>query len=348
MSETTLTVGEALDLAAKAVATGVPERCWVIGEIESCRRSQAGHLYLSLRDEVADARLSVAILGRDAHSVLATLRRAQVELAEGMRVRLRGAIVVYPARGHLELRADAIDPDVSVGQAALALRRLRAALAAEGFLDRQKALAPPSPPVRVTVIGPAGQGVDDLVGLLRRSPWAIQVVHHHVPAEGPDAPQLIAHTIGSCVHADLIVLARGGGTGLAAAWDTEAVCRAVCASPVPVLVALGHASDHPLVEDCAWRHVPTPTAAAQQIVAAWEEADRRLVVAARKAAAACRAWLSDASSRLEAASRAIETAGAQADYASRAHRSAVAARRLALAAALVAAVLLVLLVLLMR
>lgn len=341
----TFSVGGALGLANKLFEQATPRDIWVLGEVQGLRRSQAGHLYLSLRDEHTDARLPVAALGRDAIAILATLRRAGVELADGLRLRLAGRLGVYAPRGTLELRASAVDPDVTVGQSALAVRALRAVLLRERLLGRQALLPVPFVPRHVVVVGPTGQGTDDLIGILRNSPWAVEVVLRQAPSEGSDAPRLITDAVLTCESADLLVLARGGGPGVTTAYNAEAVCRAVCVASVPVVSAIGHASDCPLVDECAWRAVPTPTAAAELICGLFVEADEELVRSGRAVAARARAQIAATAARIEASGQACSTAEAQADYASRAHRSAVTMRTVAVIAVVVAIALLLAVVL---
>ncbi|MDQ6613622.1 MAG: exodeoxyribonuclease VII large subunit, partial [Actinomycetota bacterium] len=116
--DATLGVAEALALAAGGVRSAAPGLVWVHGEVEGLTRSRAGHWYWTLAG--GGARMAVCALGRDACAIDRTLASAQVSLADGLTLRVRGSLEVYPQRGQVQLRAAAVDPAVSVGGAVLA------------------------------------------------------------------------------------------------------------------------------------------------------------------------------------------------------------------------------------
>jgi exonuclease VII large subunit len=149
----TLGVHEALALAAGGVRSAAPGLVWVQGEVEGLTRSRAGHWYWTLTGD--GARLAVCALGPDATTIGQTLAAAQVSLANGLTLRVRGSLEVYPQRGQVQLRAAAVDPAVSVGGAVLARRDVRARLDAAGLLGHQALQRPPRCPLRVGVVAPA-------------------------------------------------------------------------------------------------------------------------------------------------------------------------------------------------
>jgi len=300
-----MTVGEALAIAATAVREAAPRLVWVRGEIVGLTRSRAGHLYWTLTD--AGARLAVCAIGRDAQRIVVSLNRAQVSLAEGMTVRVGGALDVYRPRGQLQLRASAVDPSVTVGEALLARRHVRARIGDK--VDRQKTLRPGPCPLRVAVVAPAGRGSEDFCAILAASPWAWQLQVLEVPSEGTAAPAAIAAAIGRVGGCDLVVVARGGGDAVTAAYDTYEVAAAVCACPAPVVVAVGHHADASVADACAWASRATPTAAGELCVGLLERADAALTAAGSAVADAARARLARADAEVDQLEAAV-TAGA--------------------------------------
>lgn len=333
----TLGVPEALAVASGAIRSVAPGLLWVQGEVEGLTRSRAGHWYSSLSGD--GARLPVCALGRDAAAIARTLSAAQVTLADGVTVRVRGSLGVYSPRGQLQLRASAIDPAVSVGVAALARREVRARLAATDLAGRQATLSPVLCPLRVSVVAPPGRGLEDLVAVLAASPWAWTVTVAALPSEGETAPAAIA------AAADLIVVTRGGGAGVTTAYDTFEVASAVCALAVPVVVAIGHSADASVSDEMAWRSVATPTAANELCVELLEHAERTLLEATRDVVACGRACLDHDEAELAAVEAAV--AARAATVTGKAAALAVARSKRTALLALVAAVILAIAVILL-
>jgi len=268
-------------------------------------------------------------------------------------VRVRGRLALYPRRGQVQFLATEIDPHVEAGQSERAVEALRSSLVAQGQLERQHSLAIADLPLRVLVAGPAGQGTDDVCSVLSRSPYAFAVTPALASIETDRGPQLLAEAIGRGAGHDVIVVARGGGAMIHGPFDSEWVCRAICASPVPVVVAVGHTSDQTLADECAWRSVATPTAAGELLVGILEAAEGRLAAALESVERAAEGVLVPAESRLAALVAGIEAAASQAEAAHEARGEAVvvgeraqAWRAVALAGAGVLAALLVLVVVL--
>jgi exodeoxyribonuclease VII large subunit len=342
----TLDVAAALALATEGVRRFAPGPLWVQGEVMGLVASRAGHWYWSLAGD--GVRLSACALRREATALAATLARAQVKLADGLTVRVRGTLDVYPARGQVQLRVFGIDPAVSIGAAVLARRDVRNRLSAEGLLGRQRLLEPAPCPLRVGVVAPAGQGLADLVRVLEATPWAWQVRVVTVASEGPSAPGEIARAITGLGRADLVVVTRGGGAGVTVAYDTYEVAAAVCACPAPVIVAVGHSSDASVADDCARWAVATPTAAGELCAQLVEGADTTIVDLGREIVGQSRRRLQDADREVAAVESSIADSRARLDAAlvreerSAAARSARRARLAVLAAVILAVVALVL------
>ncbi|MDQ6944807.1 MAG: hypothetical protein M3256_00750, partial [Actinomycetota bacterium] len=218
-----------------------------------------------------------------------------------------------------------------------ARRDARARLAAAGLLGRQAVLRPPRCPLRVGVVAPPGKGLEDFLEVLGRSPWAWTVRVVTVTTEGPDAPPSIAAAIARLRRADLVVVTRGGGSAAVAAYDSFEVCRAVCASPAPVIVAVGHSSDASLADECAFASAATPTAAGEVCVALLERADAAVGDVVGDIVARGRACLERALRELTDAEKAVSSrAGQASERAARAARAAAERSRRTTRLALVA------------
>jgi len=283
-------VREALGVVGDAVAEHTPSQVWITGEVVSVTRSRSRNLYLTLAE--GSARLSCAALGRDAQRVTGVLRAAGVELTEGVSLRALGRLEVYPARGTVELRVIDVDPRMALGGHEMARRAAREALARDGLLDAQGALRLAGPPLNVGIVAPDGAGLGDLETLLGASGWAYRLQVVRCPAEGAAAPERIAASMRlAALDADVVILARGGGSAVRLPYDTEVVARAVATCPVPVITALGHAGDRSLADEVAWRSVATPSSAAGLVSSLIAEADREIVELGREIAAASRRHL---------------------------------------------------------
>ena len=286
-------VTEVLGLLAAVVAAHTPSQVWVAGEVVSVTRSRAGHLYLTLAE--GSARLSCVALGRDAKALFEVLASAGVELAEGVSLRVLGALEIYPERSSVELRVVEVDPRLSLGEHELARREARDALARDGLLDAQGCLRLAGPPLKVGVVAPDGAGLGDLKALLGASGWACRLQVARSPAEGAAAPERVAASMRlAALDADVVILARGGGSAVRLPYDTEVVARAVATCPVPVIAAIGHAGDRSLSDEVAWRSVATPSAAAGLVSSLIADADRQVVELGREIAALSRRHLDKA------------------------------------------------------
>lgn len=193
------------------------------------------------------------------------------------------------------------------------------------------------------------------MAVLERTPWAWQLRVLAVASEGPAAPAEIAHAVASLACVDLVVVTRGGGSGVTAAYDSFEVAAAVCSCPVPVLVAVGHSRDASVADDCAFRTVSTPTAAGEFCAQLVERADIALSELGRDLVVRGRACLERAERDLAGAESAIAAGWGQLAAAKEARVAADSARaaaqrsarnaRLAVLLAVALAVVIVLLVL---
>ncbi|AEV88581.1 exodeoxyribonuclease VII large subunit [Actinoplanes sp. SE50] len=237
---------------------------WVDGQVaQISRRAGSGVVFLTLRDPAADLSLSVTV-HRD------VLETGAPDLSEGARVTLHAKPEFYQARGSLSLRADEIR-QVGLGELLARLERLKKLLAAEGLFARERKRRLPFLPGRIGLI--TGQNTaaerDVLTNVHRRWPGADFRVAH-VAVQGPNAvPQIInaLKVLDDDETVDVIVIARGGGSVEdLLPFSDEALCRQVFAARTPVVSAIGHETDTPLLDYVADLRASTPTDAAKRIV----------------------------------------------------------------------------------
>ena len=247
---------------------------WVEGEVTELRR-QAGwqSVFFTLKDQQDGSCLTVSIprAGFDA---------LRLDLADGAVVHVYGRPELFEARGTFRLRALTLEP-VGLGAVLARIERLKRTLAAEGLFapDRKRAL--PAFPRRIGLLtgNEAAAKRDFLTAVAARFP-AASVVVAETAVQGPRAAQAIAATLAALGRepgVDVVVLARGGGSfeDLLPFSDVRVV-RAVAASPVPVVSAVGHEQDTPLCDLAADARASTPTAAARLVVPDEEELRKRL------------------------------------------------------------------------
>ncbi|MGW5667399.1 exodeoxyribonuclease VII large subunit [Micromonospora sp. NPDC003776] len=237
---------------------------WVDGQVaQISRRPGATTVFLTLRDPSADLSLTVTT-NRD------VLDTGAPELREGARVVLHAKPEFYAARGTLSLRADEIR-QVGLGELLARLEKLKKLLAAEGLFDRSRKRRPPFLPGRIGLItGRASAAERDVLTNARRRWPAVEFRTVNVAVQGPSAvPQIVdaLKVLDADPAIDVIVIARGGGSiEDLLPFSDEALCRAVFACRTPVVSAIGHETDAPLLDYVADVRASTPTDAAKRIV----------------------------------------------------------------------------------
>jgi exodeoxyribonuclease VII large subunit len=255
----------------------------VTGEVTNFLRARSGHCYFTLRDDEAQLR---CVMWRD------DARRLPTQPEEGMEVTARGRLTVYPARGDLQLAVTALEAR-GEGLWKLALERLRAKLTAEGLTDAARKRPLPRFPERVGIVtSPDGAALRDIVTVVRRrAPWT-QLVLCGTRVQGDGAAEEIAAAItrlGGSGRVEVMIVGRGGGS-IEDLWcfNQEVVARAIAASPVPVISAVGHETDITIADLVADLRAPTPSAAAEAAVPEALELRRHLAVQRGRLAAAAR------------------------------------------------------------
>ncbi|MBN8482592.1 MAG: exodeoxyribonuclease VII large subunit, partial [Xanthomonadales bacterium] len=234
---------------------------WIEGELSNVSRPASGHLYFTLKDGTAQVR---AAMFKPRSGWL------PFKPVDGMQVLARGRVGLYEARGEFQLVVEHMEP---AGEGALRreFERLKQRLAAEGLFDAARKRSVPALPRRIAIVTSAtGAAIRDVLSVLaRRFPLvAVDVVP--VPVQGGEAPAAIVAALARLAEAqrhDVILLTRGGGS-LEDLWafNDEAVARAIAASPVPVVSAIGHEVDFTIADFVADLRAPTPSAAAELLV----------------------------------------------------------------------------------
>ncbi len=234
----------------------------VAGEISNLRRPASGHLYFTLQD--AGSSLAAVCFRGDA-------RRLKVEPEDGQEVTARGRITVYQPRGNYQLVVSEMELK-GAGSLQLAREKLKARLAVEGLFDpRRKKKLPPLPSRVGVVTSPSGAAIRDILQVIDRRFGAIGILINPVPVQGEGAATEIARAVeefNRWNNVEVIIVSRGGGSAEdLQPFNEEVVARAIAASRIPVISAVGHEIDWTLSDLAADLRAPTPSAAAELVIA---------------------------------------------------------------------------------
>ena len=231
---------------------------YIKGEISNFKAHSSGHFYFTLKDAQSALR---SVMFRSSAQKMTFMPE------NGMKVIAHGRISVFVRDGTYQLYADSLDPD-GVGALYIAFEQLKRKLESEGlFAQEKKKNLPKIPSVVGIVTSPTGAAVRDIIHICRRRfPYA-KLVLYPALVQGPDAPASVAAGIAyfNRAHAaDVLIVGRGGGSVEDLwAFNTELVARAVAASEIPVISAVGHETDFTICDFVSDRRAPTPSAAAE-------------------------------------------------------------------------------------
>ncbi|PYN33455.1 MAG: exodeoxyribonuclease VII large subunit [Candidatus Rokuibacteriota bacterium] len=234
---------------------------WVEGEISNYRLYGSGHAYFTLKD--ADSQIR-AVLFRNRG------RRIKFEPADGLHVMAFGSIEVYPQRGEYQLVIELLEPK-GLGALQLAFEQLKARLQAEGLFDQARKRELPRFPRKIGIVtSPSGAAIRDMLRVIGRRFGELHIVIAPCRVQGDGAAEEIAQglrDLNALGGVDIIIVGRGGGS-LEDLWafNEEAVARAIAASKVPVVSAVGHEVDFTISDFVADLRAPTPSAAAELVV----------------------------------------------------------------------------------
>jgi exodeoxyribonuclease VII large subunit len=255
-----VTITELTRQIKQSLETSFP-RMWVEGEISNFKHHTSGHLYFTLKDE--GAQLS-AVMWRSRVGNIA------FPIEDGMKVIARGSITVYPPRGNYQIDVEKIQP-VGIGELQLAFERLKKKLASEGLFDpAHKKPIPEFPECIGIITSETGAALQDIRSVLSRRQPSVKVILASVHVQGAGAAEEIAEAIEQMnryAAIDILIVGRGGGS-LEDLWafNEERVARAIYASKIPIVSAVGHEIDFSIADFVADLRAPTPSAAAELIV----------------------------------------------------------------------------------
>lgn len=235
---------------------------WVEGELSNCRVWNTGHMYFTLKDAAAQVR---GVMFRSA------LRTLRFKPQDGLRVVARGRVSVYDAKGEYQLICEHLEPE-GLGALQLAFEQLKQRLSAAGLFDARRKRPLPALPRKIGVVTSLdGAAVRDIIQVLRRRHPNAHIVIRPARVQGDGAALDIARAlaaIGRVPGVDVVIVGRGGGS-IEDLWafNEEVVARAIAGCPVPTISAVGHETDVTIADFVADLRAPTPSAAAEMVVA---------------------------------------------------------------------------------
>jgi exodeoxyribonuclease VII large subunit len=285
-------VGE-LNRAIGAVLVGEFRDIWVAGEISGLKLAPSGHYYFTLKDREGQLR---AVAFRSSH------RFWKFKPQDGMAVVARGRLDVYEARGEYQLLVEMLEPQ-GLGALQLAFEQLKKKLAEEGLFAKERKRPLPRFPRRIGIVtSPRGAAIADMVHILSRRFPGLHIRLYPAMVQGEGSVEAVCRGIqyfSRTLWPDVVIVGRGGGS-LEDLWtfNVEAVARAIVASRVPVVSAVGHETDVTIADFVADLRAPTPSAAAELVICTRDELLERVAGARTKAAQAMRYRLAMLARRL--------------------------------------------------
>jgi exodeoxyribonuclease VII large subunit len=239
---------------------------WVEGELSNCKIWNTGHLYFTLKDSTTQVR---------GFMFRSTLRYLRFKPADGLRVVARGKVTVYEPKGEYQLVCEHLEPH-GLGALQLAFDQLKKRLQAEGLFDAGRKRPLPGLPRKIGIVTSLdGAAIRDIIKVLRRRYPNAHLVVSPARVQGDEACLDIARSlrqIGRVPGVDVVIVGRGGGS-MEDLWafNEEVVARAIARMPMPVISAVGHETDTTIADFVADVRAPTPSAAAEIVVARKDE-----------------------------------------------------------------------------
>lgn len=256
---------------------------WITGEISNFRVPGSGHYYFTLKD--ANAQIN-AVMFRGQN------RNLKFMPEDGMKVTGFGRISLYEPRGAYQIILEFLEPS-GIGALQAAFEQLKARLSAEGLFDAAHKKPIPFLPGRICLItSPTGAVVHDMIRVIQRRFEDIIIDIIPVKVQGPGAETDIIDALNLLNQrndADVAIIARGGGSlEDLAAFNDESLARAVFASHIPIISAVGHETDFTIADFVADLRAPTPSAAAELVVPVKSDLKHRLILLHRRMDSGCR------------------------------------------------------------
>lgn len=238
------------------------KNCWISGELSNFKNHRAsGHWYFTLKDQASSLK-AVMFKSRS--------ERVRFVPSDGLKVLIRGNIRMYEREGTIQLYAEEMEPS-GLGQLYLAFEQLKKRLAEEGLFDSTRKKEIPRFPKRVGIVtSPTGAAIRDMITIMGRRHPGMSWILAPAAVQGESAPREVAQAIARLNRyekVDVIIVGRGGGS-LEELWafNTEVVARAISASHIPVISAVGHETDVTIADYVADLRAPTPSAAVELAV----------------------------------------------------------------------------------
>ncbi len=238
------------------------DNIWVEGEVSNLKTPTSGHIYFTIKDKSSQLRV-IIFKNRTRH--------LKFQLQDGMQLLTKGSLTVYEKRGEYQLLAEYVEPK-GVGALQLAFEQLKRRLAEEGLFDEaHKKPLPALPGCIGLVTSPSGAAIRDILQIIDRRFPNVRIIINPVRVQGDGAAQEIARAIAELneiPEVDILIVGRGGGS-LEDLWcfNEEIVARAIYNSRLPVISAVGHEIDYTIADFVADLRAPTPSAAAELVVA---------------------------------------------------------------------------------
>src|SRR5258707_7293190 len=260
------------DLVAAARATLEQDYgdAWIEGEISNFKPAESGHLYFTLKDGAAT--LSLVMFRSQA-------RLLGFHPQDGMQIIARGRVTIYEGRGQLQLIAEYLEPK-GAGTLQIAFEQLKARLETEGLFRAERKKPIPSLPFCIGIVtSPRTAALQDILNILGRRHHSANVLIYPAQVQGESAAAEVAAGV---LHfnrernVEVIVIARGGGSFEdLACFNDEHLARAVAASEIPVISAVGHETDFTILDFVADLRAPTPSAAAELVIRSRQEIEEQ-------------------------------------------------------------------------
>ena len=261
-TRTVRSVSEITDLLSHLIEQQPELRnVWVQGQVSNYSRSSAGHIYFTLKDDKSQIQV---VIFRSSAAGLRFIPK------DGEEVLVQGRMNLYPARGQYQINANKIEP-LGIGALQRAFEELKQQLAEEGLFDEHYKKPLPKFPQKIGVVTSAtGAAFQDICQQLRKRYPLAEVLLHPVLVQGDGAAQEIANALqvmNQRDDIDVLIVGRGGGS-IEDLWafNEERVARAIFASTIPVVSAVGHETDFTIADMVADHRSPTPSAAVEHIV----------------------------------------------------------------------------------
>lgn len=257
---TILTISALTDLIKDTLEDNFAQ-VWVRGEISNLSVPASGHWYFTLKDSRSQLRCAMF----RTHN-----RRIPFRPENGQQVICQGRVSLYAQRGDVQFIGDSMEVE-GVGGLQLAYEQLKQSLELEGLFEQQHKQTLPSHPRTIGVITSAtGAAIHDILNVLTRRFAGTHIILRPVMVQGEQAASEVANAIdefNSHQQAEVLIVGRGGGSiEDLQAFNTEIVARAIYASQIPLISAVGHETDYTIADFVADQRAPTPSAAAELVV----------------------------------------------------------------------------------